>query len=315
MSKPVLYGLTASAVMFVFYFGVLSLANSPRHALEQLGLFWYLILPLVVLIGIQAGLYTHIKCSISEKNFSTAKGGMAASGGISGGAMVACCVHHVADIFPFLGLTAAAVFLSQYQGAFMVLGIVSGVIGVLYMLEAMKKNNIAFGSAAFLEDLDLAVLKKGAIIIGIVVVGTVFFYNYAGLETSAAKKVPETFSANDNPEGEYLNRPLTNNGATMTASPSFDGNALNVFIAFNVPHGKPIIDFSEVVTLEIEGKQYNSTEWIPFKQDMGAGVHIGGELKFGGVKTAPANFSLKVKNVFGADWEFECNMGKRSGFC
>lgn len=323
MNKHVLYGLTATVAMFVFYFGVLSLANSPRHALEQLALFWYLILPLVILIGIQVGLYTHIKCSISEKDFSAAKGGVAASGGMSGGAMVACCVHHVADIFPLLGLTAAAVFLSQYQGAFMVLGIASGVIGVLYMLEAMKKNNVAFGPAAFLAGLGLTVLRKGAIIAGVIVVVLVFFYTYTGIQdgdkqiaqAGAAKKAPEAFSANANPGGDYLNRPLTRNGATMTASPSLDGNALAVFIALNVPHGNPIIDFPGVVTLEAEGRQYSPTEWIPFRQEMGSGAHIGDELKFGDVKTVPAKFSLKVKGVFGADWEFECSMDSKPPHC
>ncbi|MBI4210292.1 MAG: hypothetical protein HY544_02175 [Candidatus Diapherotrites archaeon] len=160
--------------MFVFYFGVLSLANSPRHALEQLQWYWYMIFPLMILIGAQVGLYKHITDSISAENFSAAKGSVAASGGISSGAMVACCVHHIADIFPLLGLTVAAAFFSQYQSAFMVLGIASGVVGVLYMLEAMKKNNAAFGPARPLIGLDFIMLRKTAMIIGVIVVGFAF---------------------------------------------------------------------------------------------------------------------------------------------
>ncbi len=175
MNKPFLYGLTAAVALFVFYLVVLSLANSPRHAIEQLQWRWYLIFPLVILIGVQAGLYKHIRDSISSEQFSAAGGSMAASGGISGGAMVACCVHHVADIFPLLGLTAAAAFLSQYQGTFMMLGIVSGVIGVLYMLEAMKKNNISFGPAEFVAGLDLTALRKGAMVAGVIFMGFMFF--------------------------------------------------------------------------------------------------------------------------------------------
>ena len=48
---------------------------------------------------------------------------MGTSGGTSVTAMVACCLHHVTDVLPILGLSAAATFLTRYQRPFMLIGL------------------------------------------------------------------------------------------------------------------------------------------------------------------------------------------------
>ena len=52
----------------------------------------------------------------------------------SGMAMVACCAHHAVELFPILGLSAAALFLSDYQEQFLIFGVVANLMGILMML-------------------------------------------------------------------------------------------------------------------------------------------------------------------------------------
>lgn len=44
--------------------------------------------------------------------------------------MVACCAHHLVDLIPILGLSAATLFLSEYQEQFLIFGIVANLIGM-----------------------------------------------------------------------------------------------------------------------------------------------------------------------------------------
>ena len=138
---PLTAGLLGSGGLALLYFGIVSLAESPAHALE---LFWddrWIVLPIILSFGIQAALYVVLKKGLflpdqvhGSRHLgrgSTAYTG--ASGGMSTAAMVACCAHHVADVLPILGLTAAATFLAQYRLPFMLLGLGSTLLGIAYM--------------------------------------------------------------------------------------------------------------------------------------------------------------------------------------
>jgi len=48
--------------------------------------------------------------------------------------MAACCAHHLVDLLPILGLSAAALFLSEYQEQLLIFGILANVIGIAMML-------------------------------------------------------------------------------------------------------------------------------------------------------------------------------------
>jgi hypothetical protein len=131
------------------YFGIVSWAESPRHALD---FFWqdrWLVIPILLGFGIQVGLYSVLKLQLYLPNLTIdtaqrASGGapaatMGAGGATSTIAMVACCAHHAADILPILGLTAAATFLAQYRTAFMVVGLVSNLIGIAVILRTLLR--------------------------------------------------------------------------------------------------------------------------------------------------------------------------------
>ena len=141
--KFIIIGATASLVLLAFYFVVLSAANSFSHAVSQFSQMWYWILLLVAGFGLQAGLYFLIKERIRSKQVKNSTMAITASGGISTGSMIACCLHHLTDILPLIGLTAAAVFLAQYQLLFIIIGILSNLIGIIIMLEVIQKNKLA----------------------------------------------------------------------------------------------------------------------------------------------------------------------------
>ena len=65
---------------------------------------------------------------------------MGASGSTSVTAMVACCLHHVTDVLPVLGLSAAATFLTRYQRPFMLVGLGTNILGILVMLSVLYRE-------------------------------------------------------------------------------------------------------------------------------------------------------------------------------
>ena len=139
---PLAAALLGSGGLTLLYFGIVSLVESPAHALE---LFWddrWIVLPIILGFGVQAALYTILKkrlfLSVTNTRPSTALTG--ASGGMSTAAMVACCAHHVADVLPILGLTAAAAFLAQYRIAFMLVGLGTTLLGIFVMLVILWKE-------------------------------------------------------------------------------------------------------------------------------------------------------------------------------
>ena len=54
--------------------------------------------------------------------------------------MLACCAHHVADLLPLLGLSAAASFLAAYKIPFMLAGLAMNAIGIVIILRSIRKE-------------------------------------------------------------------------------------------------------------------------------------------------------------------------------
>ena len=67
------------------------------------------------------------------------KKGITATGGVSTAAMAACCAHHLSDVLPIVGLTGAALFFSEYQKIFLLLGVLSNGVGITLMLHMMQR--------------------------------------------------------------------------------------------------------------------------------------------------------------------------------
>lgn len=144
---PLGAGILGSGGLALLYFSIVSLAESPAHALD---LFWddrWIVLPIILGFGVQAALYVVLKkrlfLPLSNAGPGTGPATTAytgASGGMSTMAMVACCAHHVTDVLPILGLTVAATFLAQYRVAFMLVGLSMTLLGILVMLVTLLKE-------------------------------------------------------------------------------------------------------------------------------------------------------------------------------
>ncbi|KAF0112020.1 MAG: hypothetical protein FD147_534 [Chloroflexi bacterium] len=138
---PLGAGTLGALFLFAVYFGIVSWAESPKHAIE---FFWqdrWIVIPIILGFGVQVALYVILKLRlflqagyISPDLPLPATASIGTSSATSTIAMVACCVHHVTDVLPILGLTAAATFLAKYRQLFMVVGLGTTFLGIGYML-------------------------------------------------------------------------------------------------------------------------------------------------------------------------------------
>jgi len=138
-SNAKLYGTLAGIGLLVFYLSFVSIFQGIELAFLSLRNLWYFIFPLVIGFGIQVGLFTSIKHT-AELN-----GTIAGTGTISGGSMVVCCSHFLLNMIPIVGASALALFLVKYQSWFLVIGILSNILGITIMLihkKGMEVSNV-----------------------------------------------------------------------------------------------------------------------------------------------------------------------------
>jgi hypothetical protein len=139
---PVGAGLAGALFLMMVYLGLVSLAESPQHAVD---LFWQdrlIVVPIIVGFGVQMGLYVTLKKHLFVPVAHTGPSGTlaGASGATSTMAMVACCAHHVSDVLPILGLTAATAFLAEYRIPFMLVGLGMTLVGIAVMLVILLRE-------------------------------------------------------------------------------------------------------------------------------------------------------------------------------
>ncbi len=134
--------LLGSAFIATFYIGILTWAQGWAYAASQLSRDRWYVLPIIIGFGIQAALYTILRFRLFVPVTHTGPGGamMGTSGATSATAMVACCIHHVTDVLPILGLSAAASFLTRYQRPFMLVGLAMNIVGIIVMLVIIYRE-------------------------------------------------------------------------------------------------------------------------------------------------------------------------------
>lgn len=145
--RSVIIGVAASLALLSVYFTIVSLAQDFTHAIQTFKDLWYWITALVIGFGVQGGLYYYIRVSLIARRSSTAS--VAACGSVSTSAMVACCAHHLSDVLPLFGLSAAAVFLTEYQTLFIIMGLLSNFVGIVFMLGIVQQNKLVDGKGKF----------------------------------------------------------------------------------------------------------------------------------------------------------------------
>lgn len=133
---PLGAGTAGAALLAGLYFGIVTWAESFDHALELFKQERWIVVPLILGFGVQAALYTILKKRLFVPVVNAGpSGALTGMGGTtSTAAMIACCAHHVTDVLPILGLTAAAAFLAEYQTLFMFVGLGTTLAGIAVMI-------------------------------------------------------------------------------------------------------------------------------------------------------------------------------------
>ncbi|MDW7674730.1 MAG: hypothetical protein SCK28_09360 [Bacillota bacterium] len=131
-------GFLSAIGLMGFYLLLISiLSSSFTHAVDLFKEDKLYVILISVGFGLQITLFKHFK-EVKAKH-----GGMvaAAGTGTSTATMIACCLHHVGDVAPVIGLSGAAVFMSQYKAYFMTFGILMNVLGIYLMLRIIIKHS------------------------------------------------------------------------------------------------------------------------------------------------------------------------------
>lgn len=172
-NKHYIYGIGASIVMLMFYIGIMLIFNPLYYVIEDFisKFVWFSIL--ITLFGVQIGLITYIRNINNKRRMS--KSQTALSGGISTTSMLACCIHHVTDFIPLIGVSAFTVFLVEFQLYFLIIGILFGVLSILNILIHIQLHSVYEIPSSFesLNKFDLFKFRK--IFVGVfIMIGIVY---------------------------------------------------------------------------------------------------------------------------------------------
>ncbi len=134
MDKRVVYGTLASSILILFYVTINYISGGMDAVYWNLRNYLAYIVIIDTGFGLQIALFTHIR-SFGQKCNAVA------STSVTGGSMVACCLHHVTDFIPFLGV-GAGLFLSQLTEIFFMIGAASSIVGVAWMLSIIQRHKM-----------------------------------------------------------------------------------------------------------------------------------------------------------------------------
>ncbi len=135
--RSVLIGIAAAGGLLALYLGVISLAQGPAHAIEQLVLDAPFVLAISAGFGVQIALFAELRAV--DRRHRRGAAVTAAGTTTSTAAMLACCAHHVVDLLPLVGLSAAAVFLNEFKTPLLVLGLAMNAAGVAVIGRELRR--------------------------------------------------------------------------------------------------------------------------------------------------------------------------------
>ncbi len=286
-NKFVLHGVLASLALSAVYFAIVSIAQGFPHAIEEFVSIWYLMVPLIAGFGVQVGLFSYTHAAMK----SVSSKGVAASGGVSTLSMVACCAHHVTDILPLIGFAAFALFLTQYQNFFVVLGVLSNMVGILFMLGIIQNRRL-YKKGSFFNGIfayDMKKLRNAAIVISIPILIISFLFL-----TMPVTQTPQSGGS----QIVLSEKTNSGNGLTISAIPqnfSFD-KPVKFDIKFDTHQGSLDFDVTKVSALEdSNGLIYNALSW---EGSAPSGHHREGILAFPKLSGNPFGMKLTIKNVY-----------------
>jgi hypothetical protein len=148
-ARSVATGAAGAAALLLVYLGIITLAQGVGHAFEQLAADAVFVGLIALGFGTQVALFAELRGVDRHHRASAAV--TAAGTGTSAAAMLACCAHHLVDLLPLVGLSAAAVFLNAYKTPLFLVGIAMNVVGIVVIarrLDAARQGCAMAGSHA-----------------------------------------------------------------------------------------------------------------------------------------------------------------------
>lgn len=140
--RSIIIGILAFCGLILFYLGIVTAVESWVHAVDIVVNDAFFVGAIGLGLGIQAGLFSYM-IQLKKVHSRQGAGLITAAGtgtGTSTVSMVACCLHHVGDILPFVGISAATLFFEQYRYPLMWSGVTINFFGVLVMLQIISRN-------------------------------------------------------------------------------------------------------------------------------------------------------------------------------
>jgi len=136
-ARSIAAGVVAATALLGVYFTIISLAQGVEHAFDQVAADALFVGLIAAGFGTQIGLFVELRAV--DRRHRAAAAVTAAGTGTSAAAMLACCAHHLVDLLPVIGLSAAAVLLNAYKTPLFVLGITMSVIGIVVIARQLQR--------------------------------------------------------------------------------------------------------------------------------------------------------------------------------
>ncbi|MDV3277183.1 MAG: hypothetical protein LYZ69_01790 [Nitrososphaerales archaeon] len=292
-----IHGLIGGLGLLSVYFAIVTLAQGFGHAVAEFISLSHLMVPLVVGFGIQVSLFSYTRHYAKAIQSSAS---VTAGGGVSTASMIACCAHHVTDLVPFAGITAAAIFLTAYQTFFIFIGLLSNMVGITVMLAIIQKHRLynPQGLLARIMTVDMAKVRNLAIAATMVAVLGL------GWATAIGATAPGSVQSN---VVSLQEKGSDANGLSVTVTPA--PLAIGKNTSFDIKMDTHVGDLSFDLTRTAYLQDGNGTKYIPLQWSGSppGGHHREGILVFPPLTDRPASITLVLGNLYGAERIFTWN--------
>jgi hypothetical protein len=169
--KPTLYSILSFILMLLFYFSVISIFESFTYAVRKFQTSGVLILLLSLGFAVQIFLHVYMNQIAKLKGGKLAT---ATSGITSGTAMVFCCLHHITDLLPVVGISIFGLLSPSFETIWMTIGLSINLIAILFLLGHMKKHQ-AYTEGSLFKVVNYMPIKLCVIGISIMTIIVIYF--------------------------------------------------------------------------------------------------------------------------------------------
>lgn len=293
--KHILWGSFAFILLNTFYFMILLIFTGLRATIMEFSRIWYWLISLSFGFGVQVSLFSYVKSKLKEKANSLKKE-VAVTGGISTTSMIACCAHHIAEILPLVGFSAMSIFLVKYQLIFILVGIFSNLLGIISILNFIKKHRL-FEEETILNKITLLPLNKifiFVLLVGLISSTTIFATTYLNNKASSNRTEIKLSKKKSNKANVYV---------TVNPKPY----KVSEYLEFEISLGTHSVELDYILEeiAYLEDNNGNIYKPLLWNGDAPGGHHIFGILKFPSIDKKTTKIKLVLKNISNFDRNFE----------